>query len=220
MKIFLSLTFFAAITVLFANADELPTTGFRAVSGGASPDGRWLITVLDSSGKEYVDQLPESHDFPYLIDLDTLKPVGRIEDVTTLGGYHGRPETNVTAKWFPDSKYVSISWRLGRMNHTFRIFAISETGTLEAQSLSDPVKKEDSLLQILKPNSNSGIYLDSITSEGKLVVVYYGFWPKEPSYLETEAGKTFDHNRIEVIYSKDGDGWSVETIASPGTHGQ
>ena len=210
--------FIVLISFLNATADELPRAGFRAVSGGASPDGRWLISVLDSSVAEFIDQLPESHHSPYLINIDQLKPVHRITDIDTLGGLHGRPESNVTAKWFPDSKHVSISWRQGRLNHAFRIFTLTDDITLEKIILADPTKVEGSLFNSIEANSNAGHYLQSITHDGKLIVVYYGFLIKNDAVLEAETRRTFDYNRIEVIYSMVEGEWQVESIASPGEH--
>lgn len=195
---------------------EMPASGFRAVTGGGSPDGRWLVCVLDSSNVEFVDQLPDTHHHPYLIDLDTMGAVAKFAEISTLGGYHGRPESNVTAKWFSDSKHVVVGWRVGRLNHDFALFGVGDSGSLLPIKLPDPLKREDSLFSQLKPHSNCGRYLESIKQDGEIAVVYHGFWPKEDSFFETEPGKGFDRNRILVVYRKEGENWMIKTVASPG----
>lgn len=218
MKFFATITVF--IAALVSAHAELPTSGFRAVAGGRSPDGRWIVCVLDSSAFKFVDELPESHQNPYLVDLDKMRAVTRIADVDALGGYHGRPETNVTAKWFSDSKLVSIGSRTGRLNHDFSIFEVSPTGDLRKVTLPSPLKEKSSLFNKLKPHSNCGNYLQSITPKGEVIVVYYGYQPVEEGFYNTPTGKLFDRNRIEVVYKKNGDQWVIVTIASPGTHGE
>jgi len=199
---------------------ELPTSGFRAVSGGSSPDGRWIVCVLGSSGAEFMDQLPASHHSPYLVDLNKMRAVNKFAGVTTLGGYNGRPESNVTAKWFPDSTHVSIGWRVGRLNYDFAVFKVSRVGGLSKIHLPDPLKIKESIFANLKAHSNCGNYLESITSDGALVVVYYGFWPKNDTFYKTAQGKTVDHNRIEVVFKKVEDKWIVKSIASHETKGK
>jgi hypothetical protein len=213
------LTIAAMFAGSFAALAELPTFGFRAVKGGASPDGRWVVCVLDSTGVEFIDQLPEPHHSPYLVDLGKMAAVAKVPEANTLGGYHGRPERNVTAKWFPDSKFVSIAWREGRLNHTFSVFGVSSNGVMVAVKMPAP-GEQGTIFGRLKAHSNCGMYLDSVTPKGEIVVVYYGFHPKDEAFWETGEGKTFDHNRIEVVYGKDGGEWRIRSIASPGIHGE
>lgn len=197
---------------------ELPTKGFRAVKGGASPDGGWLIAVLDSSSEEFTDQLPDAHRSAYLIDLHTMKALTTLPDVTTLGGLWGRPETNVDAKWFPNSGKVVVGSRQGRMNYNFKLFSVSKQGELKSMALADPQKIEKAFLAKFEPNSNCGSYVDQITRDGKLVVVYYGYWPKEEAFFDTEEGKRFDHNRLEIVYELKQSQWAVTSAGSPGIH--
>lgn len=72
------LTIAAVLATTFAVQAELPTSGFRAVKGGASPDGRWVVCVLDSSGVEFVDELPEPNRSAYLVDLGKMAAVAKI----------------------------------------------------------------------------------------------------------------------------------------------
>jgi hypothetical protein len=209
----------AMVATSFAALAELPISGFRAVKGGASPDGRWVVCVLDSSGVEFVDQLPEPNLSAYLVDLGKMAAVAKIPEAETDGGYHDWPETNVTAKWFPDSKSVSVKWRVARMSYDFRIFEVSPAGAMQAVKLPEP-GDEGTLFERLKAHTNSGVYMDSVTPKGEIVVVYYGFHPKDEAFWETEEGKTFDRNRIEVVYGKDGGEWRIRSIASPGIHGE
>lgn len=215
MKLFY---FISILTVsILSCLAELPNSGLRAVSGGASPDGRWIVCVLSSPAEEPTDQLPEAHRKSYLVDLDTMATVGFFPEISTLGGYHGRPESNVTAKWFPDSKIVSIGWRVGRLNLDFSLFEVSLTGKLETVTLPNPLEHQGSLFEHLDAHSNCGNYLESITPDGDLVVVYYGFWPKDDAFFKTAEGKIFDRNRIEVIFRQLEGGWTIKHIASPGT---
>lgn len=213
------LTVSAMFATSFAALAELPTSGFRAVKGGASPDGRWVVCVLDSSGVEFVDELPEPNHSAYLVDMGKMVAVAKIPEANTLGGYHGWPETNVTAKWFPDSNSVSVGWRVGRMNHDFRIFGVSLNGVMEALELPESGER-GTIFELLKANSNCGMYMESVTPKGEIVVVHYGYLPKDEAFWETEEGKKFDHNRIEVVYGKDGGEWEISSIASPGIHGE
>lgn len=215
MKLIASIGAFmvAALTV----GAEFPNGKFRAVSGGCSPDGRWLVCVLDSSGVEFVDQLPDIHHNPYLIDLEKMGAVAKFADISTLGGYHGRPESNVTAKWFSDSRHVAVGWRVGRLNHDFSLFEVAPSGILLENKLPDPLTAEGSIFSHLEAHSNSGRYLESVTPDGEVVVVYYGFWPKDDDFFETDPGKGFDRNRIEVVYMKKKDEWMIKSMASPGT---
>ena len=217
MKFFLLIAAMALTS--YAGPAKLPASGFRAVQGGASPDGRWVVCVLDSSGVEFVDELPEPNHSAYLVDLGKMEAVAKIPDAETLGGYHGWPETNVKVKWFPDSKSVSISWKVARMSYDFRIFEVSPDGAMQAVRLPQP-GDEGTIFGRLKAHSNCGVYMDSVTAKGEIVVVYYGYHPKDEAFLETEEGKAFDHNRIEVVYGKDGGEWKIRSVASPGIHGE
>ena len=192
----------------------MPASGFRAVEGGASTNGKWVIAVLDSSSEQNLDQLPESHWVPYLLDLDTMKAVSVIGEIETLGGYHGRPEKNVRAKWLPSGDAVCITWRIGRMNQDSSLFSVSDKGALSRVKLPNPLAKSDNLFEQLKPNSNSGRYFDGVTDKGDLRFIYYGFWPKKESFYQTPEGKVFDHNRIEVLFSSKEGQWKITSVSS------
>ncbi len=213
------LSIYAIVASSLVALAELPTSGLRTVKGGASPDGRWVVCVLDSSGVEFVDELPEPNESAYLVDMGKMVAVAKIPEAHTLGGYHDWPETNVTAKWFPDSKFVSVGWRVARMSYVFRIFGVSPTGAMQAIKLPVP-GDEDTIFARLKAHSNCGIYMESVTTKGEIVVVYYGYHPKDEAFWATEEGKKFDHNRIEVVYGQDGGEWKISSIASPGIHGE
>ncbi|QTN33361.1 hypothetical protein HZ994_13905 [Akkermansiaceae bacterium] len=213
------LTLCALYATSFGAHAELPSSGFRAVQGGASPDGRWLVCVLDSSGVEFVDELPGPNHSAYLVDLGKMAVAAKIPQAETLGSYHGWPETNVKAKWFPDSKSVSISWRVARVSHDLRIPEVSQTGEMQAVVLPQP-GDEGTISARLKAHSNCGVHMDSVTAKGEIVVVYHGFHPKDEAFWETEEGMTFDRNRIEVVYAKDGGEWRITGIGSPGIHGE
>lgn len=207
-------------SMAIAAANGLPSEGFRVVKGGASPDGRYLICVLSSDGTEFTDQLKDEDHAPYLVDLDAMSIVQRIDEVSTLGGLWGKPETNVHVQWFPDSKRCGIGWRTGRLNHTFQVFRLDDSSGLVADELPCPFTHPDSLFENLGVGSNAGSFVETICSTGEVIVVYYGFLPNTEEFWNTPEGKVFDFNRIEVIYRLRNSEWSIATISSPGKDGE
>ena len=101
---FFALAAFAAAALATSNYDYKPGE-FVTVSGGKSPDGRYVIATHGEG------ELGYDNWHVYLMDAVTGKRIGPLEEIkdpldTAADAY--------LAKWSPDSSRVAISYRADR----------------------------------------------------------------------------------------------------------
>ncbi len=211
----ISLLYF--LVVSFGEGAEPLKRGLRAVEGGVSPDGRYVICVLSTKLDEFVDQVDEPYHSPYLVDLETLSVIQRLSSVSALGGLLGRPETNVGAKWFQSSDRVVVWAKTGRLSSKYQLFRLGKDSQLTVEALPDPKKQPDSIFQGLEITNNPGAYVEQISKDGeKMLVKYYGYLPKSDAFYRTTKGAKFDYNSIRVVYELKAGKWAITSMASPG----
>lgn len=86
---------------------QYKTNEYALVKGGLSPDGLWSITAHGEG------ELGDDNFHVYLMDAKAGKKIGPLTEITD-GSWQDTAPKAYHAKWSPDSKMVTISYRSDR----------------------------------------------------------------------------------------------------------
>ncbi|CAN5587989.1 hypothetical protein BH09VER1_BH09VER1_40670 [soil metagenome] len=185
------------------------------VSGGLSPSKQLAVAV-------YVDKaatdLEEGEEAVYLIDYKTKRKIGPLEEVDSAGGLWGRTTDNVQANWSPDSQWLAVTYRTGRMMHGLAFYKI-------AGRRANPVSLPDSssnpkgkIFDYLTTSNNPGTTFSNWISKNEFVVFDYGLRPKCDS-ADSDFSKyglgDFDGELEEVYHLSWNGRWKLKDIRVP-----
>jgi hypothetical protein len=187
------------------------------ISGGFSPNGKVAVVV---KGDEDTSQASVSvgNEHPYLQNVRTKKIIGPLEEVETIGGGFGHVLENVTGYWSPDSRFVAVRFRAGRLSENFIIYQIKPArGGYRAmpqklpESTSGPNGAK--IFDHASHGANMGDIFEKWLSPTEIAVTKYRFFPPYPP--EPDADFFDGDGRIEVLYSNRAGTWVVSGYKKP-----
>ena len=152
------------------------------------------------------------------MDARTQKRIGRLEEVDAGGGGWGRTSSNVSAHWSPDSKWLAVTFRVGRMMHSFVLYSITGHHASPITLPDASTHPKGKVFDYLTTNANPGESFGEWISKSEFVIVEYGLRPKE-------ANQEFDFSKfglgnfdgeLEEVYRLTKDGkWKLKDIRVP-----
>lgn len=169
--------------------------------GGLSPDKRLSVCVFPQK-TEFVD---EADGTVLLVNNKTGKPIGPLEEADSTGGTWGKTTTNVFCSWSEDSSLLVVSFRTGRLMNSFQVYKVTALRAIPLKLPDIRSHPKAKILNVLGYNANYG-ETAHVTKDGHIVVVRYGFMPKEGHWDEDYSKfglKGFDAlgGSLRFIYS-------------------
>ena len=187
------------------------------IKGGFSPNGKVAVVV---KGDEDTSQasVTAGNEHPYLENSMTGKIIGPLEEVDTVGGGFGHVLANVTAYWSPDSRFVTVRYRAGRLSEAFVIYLIEHrAGSYRAVPQKLPEASGgpngQKIFAHASHAANMGDIFDHWISSTEIAVTKYRYFPPYPP----ETGVDFfdGDGRIQVFYSNRAGSWIVSGYKKP-----
>ena len=164
------------ILLLICLAVPAFTQELALVKGGVSPDKRLAIAVVPQKEGEFVD---EADTRVLLIDNNTKKVIGQLEEADSGGGTWGKTTDNVSARWSPDGRFLAINMRVGRLMHSFVLYAISGKRA-RPQKLPGPKSHpKGRIYEQLDYTANPGEVVTAWISATEFTTEEYGLRPRD-----------------------------------------
>jgi len=206
-----------AIALLLCSRLPIDAAEPIPIDGGISPNSK-VAVVVKADEDTSQDSVSAGNDQPYLENVTTKKIIGPLEEVNTTGGGFGHVLENVTAYWSPDSRFVAVRYRAGRLSEDFVIYQIERHfGGYRAvpEKLPDATIGSDGekVFAGASHAANMGDIFDRWLSPTEFTVIKYRFFPPDPP---TPYSGYFDGDgRIEIHYSNHAGTWIVSGYATP-----
>ena len=208
-------TFFALLYIeiaSLASAEEPPFT----IEGGLSPDGKLSVVVFGNVNWNSSDAMnateKEAHAYLYNVDLKNI--IGPLEEVDVDGGSWGTTRNNLQANWSMNSRFLTINFRCGRLNHDYVMYKI------EQQNFKNSFRAIPQIFAPLNSGPNgSAVFLNATTGPNsgqgfekwltptELSVVCYGMRPKDGN--SRLSGWLTDQGQVRIIYQNSGNKWII-----------
>jgi hypothetical protein len=188
---------------------------FVIVEGGLSPDKRFAVAVIPQKEGESID---EADTRVLLIDNNTKKIVGPLEETDSGGGTWGKTTDNVSAHWSPDGRFLAINMRTGRLMHGFVLYAISARRA-HPQKLPDPKSHpKGKIYEHLDYTANPGEVVTRWLSPTEFTTEEYGLRPRniDKGVDGSKFGLAdFDGGSLEKLFAFQKDHWILKDIRLP-----
>lgn len=165
--------FFAGLSSLTFAADWV------VIEGGLSPDKRLSVCVYPQKA-EFID---EADGTVLLVNNKTGKPIGPLEEVDSTGGTWGMTTKNVFCSWSENSSLLVVNFRIGRLMHSFQVYRVTARRAVPLKQPDIRSHPKAKILDVLGYNANPG-ETAHVTKDGHIVVIRYGFMPKEGHWDE------------------------------------
>jgi hypothetical protein len=206
----------STLTFLFICwASPLVAEPLVIVEGGVSPDKRLAVAVVPQKDGEFID---EADTTVYLIDNNTKKPIGPLEEADSGGGTWGTTTKNVSALWSPDSHFLAINMRTGRLMHDFVLYEIIGRRA-RPQNLPDSKSHpKGKIYEQLDYTANPGQVMTAWLSPRQFIAEEYGLRPRdiEKGVDGSKFGLAdFDGGSLEMLFSFRNGQWMLDDIRTP-----
>jgi hypothetical protein len=195
------------------------------LNGGLSPNGKLSVVIAENnnwyeSGPEWPQAPKGMLDISkaYLYGVAEHRVIGPFEEFDTTGGGFGMSVKNVKPSWSPDSSYLAISYRCGRLDNDVVLYRVVPFQN-SWRAIPQQFPKENSgphgseIFSHLSRRANGGRGVDKWLSPSEFKVIAYGFFP--PTSPSAVADYFNDDGEIGIVYSYSNGNWRVERYLKP-----
>lgn len=195
------------------------------ISGGISPNHKLAIVAYDNvnwNKCDFSEQLQSTGNI-YLYDKAKKRNIGVLEEVDGTGGGFGTTVGNISVDWSPDSQFVAITFRCGRMNHDIIVYRIESDQGVTGCYLKNTVKIKAVPQELPPPlaskigkeifenaqfHSNGGSHLTKWIKNDEFSETLYHLMPKD--FNKRLHPMINSSGEIEVIYKYQDGNWEIK----------
>jgi len=164
---------------LFFSTKIIMAADWVITEGGLSPDKKLAVAVYPQQA-EFID---EADGTVLLIDQTRGRKIGPLEEIDSTGGTWGVTTKNVRCCWSPDGSLLLVTFRIGRLMHTFQAYRIAKHRAIPLKLPDSTTHPKGKVLEVLGYNANPGSTI-SLSTDGSIVERRYGFMPKKGHWDE------------------------------------
>ena len=188
------------------------------ITGGLSPNGKMAVVVKRDEDTAQAS-VSSDNEHPLLQDMTHGKIIGPLEEVDTIGGGFGHVLANLTAYWSPDSRFVTVRFRAGRLNQEIVVYLIKHRGEgyrAVPQKLPDATNGPNGAKIFAQAShaANMGDIFQQWLSPTEFTIRKYRFFPPYPP-ASADVDFFNGDGVIEVDYAYRSSGWIVSGYKKP-----
>lgn len=207
-----------AFILLSCHTTTLEADGPIQITGGLSPNGKLAVMVKRDEDTSQAS-VSSDNEHPLLQNMTNGKIIGPLEEVDTIGGGFGHVLANLTSYWSPDSNFVVVRFRAGRLEEEFVVYLIKHHGEgyrAIPQKIPDATSGPNGykIFANAAHAANMGDIFEQWLSPTEFATRKYRFFPPYPP-TSTDVDFFNGDGAIEVDYAYRSNGWIVSGYKKP-----